>query len=95
MVNDCVSPMLSRIMERSPSGTTLRIASSTRPKSASVSSIRVPAGARTCSRNWPASTAGKKSWPRKGKRASEPRAKASIAAADSHGRPSNRSSSRP
>ncbi len=29
----------------------------------SVSSMRVPAGARACSRIWPESTAGKKSWP--------------------------------
>ena len=80
IVKDWVSPMLSRIMARSLSGTTSRMASSTWPKIRSVSSMRVPAGARTCSRNWPASTLGKKSWPMQGNSASEPRAKPSSTA---------------
>ncbi len=58
--------MLSRIIARSLAGTISRITSSTWPKTRSVSSMRVPDGARTCSRNWPASTAGKKSWPSHG-----------------------------
>ena len=77
IVKDCVSPMLSRIMARSLSGTTSRMASSTCPKIRSVCSMRVPAGARTCSRIWPASTLGKKSSPIRGNSASEPSAKPS------------------
>src|SRR4029453_18774965 len=63
IVNDWVRPMLSRIMARSLSGTISRMASSTWPKMRSVCSMRVPAGARTCSLICPASTLGKKSWP--------------------------------
>ena len=78
IVKDCVSPMLSRIKARSESGTTSRMTPSTWPKMFSVSSTRVPAGARTCSRNCPASTFGKKSRPIQGYNASDPRAKPSI-----------------
>src|SRR4029077_15510382 len=38
--------------------------------------MRVPLRARTCRRNWPASTDGKKSWPSCGTSSSEPRQKA-------------------
>ena len=40
-------------------------------RAGSVSSMRVPVAARRCSRNWPASTFGKKSWP--SARANRPR----------------------
>ena len=47
-----------------------------------VSSMRVPVGARRCSRNWPLSTAGKKSWPSHGtSRTSDATQNASEAAA--------------
>ncbi len=78
IVNDCVCPMLSRIKARSSSGTNSRITPSTSPKIRSVSSTRVPAGARTWSRNCPASTLGKKSRPIQGYSASDPRAEPII-----------------
>ena len=62
------SPILSMMVWSSAGGIIPRIASSTRVKIRSVSSMRVPAGVRTCSRNDPAST-WEKSSPRAGTRA--------------------------
>ena len=56
-------PILSRIVSSSPGAITLRISFSMLAKIISVLSIRVPAGARACSRICPESTAGKKSLP--------------------------------
>ncbi len=52
--------MLSTIAPVCAGGMILRMAFSTSPKRAAVSSIRMPTGARTCIRIWPPSTCGKK-----------------------------------
>ena len=58
--------MSSRMSVNSAGGMTWRMEFSTCAKYCSVSSMRVPAGARTCMRIWPASTCGKKSSPSMG-----------------------------
>src|SRR2546426_8267245 len=55
----------------SPGGIVARISSSTALKICSVVSMRVPVVARTCRRNCPASTVGKKSRPTQGNARSE------------------------
>src|SRR5262252_372476 len=55
--------MLSTISSRSVAGMTSRILFSTASKICSVFSVRVPAGARTCSWTCPPSMTGKKSRP--------------------------------
>ena len=57
------NPILSTINARSLPGMIARILSSTSWKILSVTSILVPAGARTCSWIWPPSMSGKKSRP--------------------------------
>ena len=61
-------PMLSIIVTISLFGITPSTSDSTRAKSFSVNSMRVPGSARTWKRICPASTEGKKSRPRWGKR---------------------------
>ena len=56
-------PILSIIISNSSAGMTARISCSMAANRASVSSMRVPAGARAWRRIWPESTFGKKSWP--------------------------------
>ena len=63
--------VIENVIEISDAGMTLRISFSIAAKRASVSSRRVPAGARTCRRIWPASTFGKKSSPTRKMRPSE------------------------
>ena len=58
--------MLSTMAPVSAAGMMVRIAFSTSPKRAAVSSMRMPTGARTCIKIWPPSTCGKKLRPRKG-----------------------------
>ncbi len=65
-------PMLLRIVATSCSGIVARTAASTLLNSFSVSSRRVPVGALTCIRIWPASTAGKKSSPNSPNRSDVP-----------------------
>ena len=60
------TPMLSRMVSSSSGGTISRIAVSTWSAMRAVCSMRVPVGARRCSRICPASTDGKKSCPRNG-----------------------------
>ena len=61
------------ILRISPAGRVLRISWSTSARRTSVCSIRVPGGVRACSRNWPASTSGKKSWPTRRTSKKEPK----------------------
>ena len=63
--------MLSIIVSISRGGITSRISRSIAANLTSVSSRRVPAGARACSRIWPESTLGKKSSPTSHTRPSE------------------------
>ena len=60
------TPMLSRMVSSWLAGIISRMADSTWSAMRAVSSIRVPVGARMCSRIWPASTDGKKSRPSAG-----------------------------
>ena len=63
--------MLSRITLICPLPTSWRMADSTCAKYCCVVSSRVPGGARTCRRIWPASTSGKKSRPSSGNSGSD------------------------
>ena len=77
-------PMLSRIKAISFSGMRRLIVRSTSPNTSSLDSNLVPAGSRTCSRNCPASTVGKKSCPIAGMSTRLPATKANASINDDH-----------